>query len=431
MLLVSQLRFRVLAVFAALALVMPMVMMPAGAVQAQEKCPWERIMYLDAEIKVIGDQLVLVYETEAGYEEIPFSLSELRCACTLTEERADEQKVPLQTQGNSILVPEEPEYEYDYCDEAQLSTPEITLSTAAGAISSRGVELEIFELAPETRKGSVLVHEFESSGTKLRYHKDGFSIEVPVTLDKGIEVDFGEVQVNVKMWAGEMLTRSIGSDQEVQFKGNKKRIVSVLPKDDGSVQLLVTMLDESAPVRHKFTLNSSGYDHLKVQEDGSVVALDDNGDFVFGIAAPWAKDANGQVIPTHFEANGQTLVQVVQLHEAESPVEFPIVADPWMGIDLYSSVYVTFVPSGYVVNATPSTWGKTWVGPATWGAHVSEVKSKAGRWNASIENQLLCHLLGFPLSLPTYNLESWRPNVHYATSLVKYRCNPGPDAGGS
>jgi hypothetical protein len=90
MLLVSQLRFRVLAVFAALALVMPMVMMPAGAVQAQEKCPWERIMYLDAEIKVIGDQLVLVYETEAGYEEIPFSLSELRCACTLTEERADE-----------------------------------------------------------------------------------------------------------------------------------------------------------------------------------------------------------------------------------------------------------------------------------------------------------------------------------------------------
>ena len=156
--------------------------------------------------------------------------------------------------------------------------------------------------------------------------------------------------------------------------------------------------------------------------------MDDSGNYVFGIATPSAKDATGQLIPTHFEVNGQTLVQVVRIQGAENPVEFPIVADPWLGVDLYESVWVTYVSSGYIVNATPSTWGRIWVGPATWGAHVDEVKSKAGLWNASIENQLLCHLLGFPLSLPTYNLESWRPNVHYATSLAKYRCNPGPGA---
>jgi hypothetical protein len=103
--LVNQLRFKVLAVFLVLALVMPMVMMPVGAAQAQEKCPWEGVVYLDAEIKVIDGQPVLVYETEAGYEKIPFSLPDY--AYALTEEQAGGQKMPLQTQGNSILVPTE------------------------------------------------------------------------------------------------------------------------------------------------------------------------------------------------------------------------------------------------------------------------------------------------------------------------------------
>ena len=50
---IFNLRFTVLAVVVALALVMPMVMMPTGAAQAQEKYPWAGIEYLDAEIKVV------------------------------------------------------------------------------------------------------------------------------------------------------------------------------------------------------------------------------------------------------------------------------------------------------------------------------------------------------------------------------------------
>ena len=101
LLVANQLKIKVLAVVVALALVMPMVMMPVGAAQAQENCPWAGIEYLDMEIKVIDGQPVLIYETETGYEEIPFSLSELGDAY------ADGQKMPLQTQGNSILVPTE------------------------------------------------------------------------------------------------------------------------------------------------------------------------------------------------------------------------------------------------------------------------------------------------------------------------------------
>ncbi|MCL0041957.1 hypothetical protein M1N12_02710 [Peptococcaceae bacterium] len=82
-----------------IALIAPMVIMPVGSAHAQEKCFYERVKYLDIEIKVIDGQPMFVYETEKGYEKIPFSMSDLGDYAY-----ADGQKVPLKTQGNSILV---------------------------------------------------------------------------------------------------------------------------------------------------------------------------------------------------------------------------------------------------------------------------------------------------------------------------------------
>jgi hypothetical protein len=46
---------------------------------------------------------------------------------------------------------------------------------------------------------------------------------------------------------------------------------------------------------------------------------------VGSIAAPWAKDATGQAVPTRYSLNGSELVQTVQ---PGSNVQYPIVADP-------------------------------------------------------------------------------------------------------
>jgi hypothetical protein len=51
--------------------------MPVGSAYAQEKCFYERVKYLDIEIKVIDGQPVFIYETGKGYEKIPFSMSDL------------------------------------------------------------------------------------------------------------------------------------------------------------------------------------------------------------------------------------------------------------------------------------------------------------------------------------------------------------------
>ena len=73
----NQIKFKLIAVIVAVALIAPMVIMPVGSAYAQEKCFYERVKYLDIEIKVIDGQPVFVYETEEGYEKIPFSMSDL------------------------------------------------------------------------------------------------------------------------------------------------------------------------------------------------------------------------------------------------------------------------------------------------------------------------------------------------------------------
>lgn len=44
-----------------------------------------------------------------------------------------------------------------------------------------------------------------------------------------------------------------------------------------------------------------------------------------GVQAPWAKDANGKAISTHYRVEADTLVQVV---EFDDDTAFPVTADP-------------------------------------------------------------------------------------------------------
>lgn len=56
---------------------------------------------------------------------------------------------------------------------------------------------------------------------------------------------------------------------------------------------------------------------LLVRVDGSDVAL---------IDAPWARDAAGKALPTHYEVAGDTFTQVVEVNQPD--VAYPIEADP-------------------------------------------------------------------------------------------------------
>lgn len=87
----------------------------------------------------------------------------------------------------------------------------------------------------------------------------------------------------------------------------------------------------------RFTLPAGA--RLIPESDGSVSIgrRTEAGDVIFGtIAAPWAVDASGQPVPTHYTLRGTILTQVVDATNAV----LPVVADPW--VDLGWSIYIKY-----------------------------------------------------------------------------------------
>jgi hypothetical protein len=202
-----------------------------------------------------------------------------------------------------------------------------------------------------------------------------------------------------------------------------------IPKNDGSVQIVTVLDSAAAPTAYRFALELPAGASIQEGENGAIAIVSKEGELVVGVSAPWAVDANGTAVPTRYEFDGATLTQVVD--HASSAFAYPVVADPWLGIALYGSPSVTFPSGGYSINVTPTAWGGSWSGVGNvgmWWAHRDEVVSKLGssswRWTTSIQEQFYCHIAGYPLGLPQYNMESWRPLVYWESSLVLYQCNP-------
>ncbi len=100
--------------------------------------------------------------------------------------------------------------------------------------------------------------------------------------------------------------------------------VAVQPVETG-VRALVVLEDASAPREFDFPVTGDVAD-LRVEADGSVLALDAEGNPLATAAAPWAVDAEGTSVPTRFEVRGGTLIQAVD-HDA-GDFAYPITADP-------------------------------------------------------------------------------------------------------
>lgn len=160
---------------------------------------------------------------------------------------------------------------------------------------------------------------------------------------------------------------------------------------------------------------------MTLNEDGSIAAIGADGAFVAGAHKPWALDANGVPVSTHFVIDGTRLTQVVEHGEGNA---YPVVADPWLGAELYGGVATTSVPEGFIVTTRPTEWGALYSGTQNigmWWAHADEVKNKMGNpslWTESLQEQLYCHIAGWPVSAnPDYDLEGWKPYVRWEAQI--------------
>lgn len=236
--------------------------------------------------------------------------------------------------------------------------------------------------------------------------------------------DLGISLLAINVTSSEMQQEG-GISQQVLRSSEGIEYLSI-PKNDGSVQVIGVIPSRKSGDKLQFNLELPANAKTRILPSGGVLFLDEQGKMLAGIAAPWAFDSRGQEVKTRFEISDGKLIQHV-LH-SRAKYAYPIVADPWIGIDLYQVPYVTKHPEGYRINVKPTLWGLTTVSSPTWFAHRAEVLTKLGRnaslWSSTIQEQFYCHIFGSPWSFPEYNMESWSPLVHYFQSLFLHRCNP-------
>lgn len=106
--------------------------------------------------------------------------------------------------------------------------------------------------------------------------------------------------------------------------------IAVQPTTDGGARTLLTLKNDRAPTTQRFALHlpagaeavdngEGGYDLIRTGGDGEPAIA------VGTIDAPWAKDANGEDVPTRYRLEGDTLVQTVDTNDSTA---YPVVADP-------------------------------------------------------------------------------------------------------
>ncbi|WP_050723030.1 hypothetical protein [Microbacterium sp. GCS4] len=117
---------------------------------------------------------------------------------------------------------------------------------------------------------------------------------------------------------------TFSDDGTVVYEADSGSALAVQTLTDGSTR--VQSVIDSATSVHEFEYGVDGYRPYQADSE-EVVFVDADGDFV-AIAQPWAVDANGVSVPTHYEIRGDKVVQVVQPDES---TVYPVVADPtWL-----------------------------------------------------------------------------------------------------
>ncbi|WP_050507609.1 MULTISPECIES: hypothetical protein [Streptomyces] len=119
-----------------------------------------------------------------------------------------------------------------------------------------------------------------------------------------------------------------GKNTTVYPGAAKATDLAVQPTTDGGIRALAVLKDATAPREQRYAIGLPAGARLAKLDNGAVAAIAKNGTFLGGFATPWAKDANGNPVPTSYRIDGNTLVQSVRTTDSTA---FPVVADPkWL-----------------------------------------------------------------------------------------------------
>jgi hypothetical protein len=192
--------------------------------------------------------------------------------------------------------------------------------------------------------GGLMVDHNEAGG--------GFSVEAPSTADDAVRIDGGGIELSLPdAVAG--AEAAVADDGSVVYTASDRDGVDaqVAPHDKG---FRVATVINSPASEHRLDYGVEGAE-LTLHEDGSIsvaregVMIEPDGSEssrlieVARVAAPWAYDAVGRPVKTHYEVTAEGFTQVV---EPDAATQYPIVADPdWWKIASCTGAIAFFVAS--------------------------------------------------------------------------------------
>ncbi|MFL1377265.1 hypothetical protein [Nocardiopsis protaetiae] len=255
---------------------------------------------------------------------------------------------------------------------------------------------------------------------------------VPMDADEPITVGgYGGLSVDIEISGPEEGGAEVAADGVVVFDhGSDARTIPLL-KSDGSVQITTVIDGPASPVRYGYEISAVGLERIEEIEGGVLVLYGGSDEYLGSIAPAWAKDASGKDVPTWYEIDGASVTQMVD--HSSRDVDYPIVADPWLGIDLFSWTSYDTYNGQLRVNARKSVYGQGIHAPGTGQAIFltagwNELKAKRSRVTEkkSLRQQYDCHVAGGFFNIAgDWNLEKFRPTRtrSWTYGVARHRCN--------
>lgn len=195
--------------------------------------------------------------------------------------------------------------------------------TAAHADENTATDI-IAEVAPEVLVDAASI---PSSGSTSLEYVNAESVTAEIPLDPAEAITIADGLLSISLPNGDAADDASSNENGiVEFDNNDGSTTVPVVKTDGSIQILTVIDDANAPARYSYEIGIAGDAKLEVNEDGSVDVTADDGTVAAVIAAPWARDANGESVSTWYEVDGPTLTQVVD--HIGTNVAYPVVADP-------------------------------------------------------------------------------------------------------
>lgn len=266
---------------------------------------------------------------------------------------------------------------------------------------------------PQTMFAAAAVDIEEGDPDEVTYRSGSVTAQIDADPAEGVTLTRGSLRISMSVPdASDVSSLPTSNGDLVVYGGEGDASVVPVIVRDGSIQLNAIIPSRESPDAYRFDIDIPAGAHL--ERDGTTGAISvflNDGTWIAGISAPWARDASGRSLPTEYEIAGSQIIQHIDMSSED--VSFPVVADPWLGANLIDhTTWERRSPAGLTLRVYPTPWGRYWTSQPTWPAHWGELLSKTTSRSlvntTYMMNQYFCHIqLGASYWKDSYNLDTF------------------------